>query len=93
MFSVLRSFVLIALVFTLHSCDSSIKGLSGGAGDEIRDKLDEENLALSLSSPSISWGSDLTPTLKVSGLKLSNGTIRLFRDSGCTQIASDPVTL
>ena len=50
-----------------------------------------ENLTLTLSSPSVAWGSDDTPTFSVGGITLLEGTVRLFSDSVCTTAASATV--
>ena len=52
-----------------------------------------ETLALALTSPSVGWGSDDTPTFSVSGLVVQNGTVQLFSDSACSTSASGTVTV
>ena len=52
-----------------------------------------ETLALALTSPSVGWGSDDTPTFSVSGLVIQNGTVRLFSDSACSTSASGTVNV
>ena len=52
-----------------------------------------EILALALTSPSVGWGSDDTPTFSVSGLVVQNGTVQLFSDSACSTTASGTVTV
>ena len=52
-----------------------------------------EALTLTLTSPSIGWGFDDTPTFEVSGLMVLNGTIQLFSESTCTTSASATVNV
>ena len=52
-----------------------------------------ETLTLALTSPSVGWGSDDTPTFSVSGLVAQNGTVQLFSDSTCSTSASRMVTV
>ena len=52
-----------------------------------------EALTLMPTSPSISWGSDSTPTFSVSGLLVHNGTIRLFSDTTCAAVVSSTVSV
>ena len=52
-----------------------------------------ETLTLALTSPSVGWGSDDTPTFSVSGLVVQNGTVQLFSDSACSTSASGKVTV